>query len=152
MLVLVRSSRFREDMKRAKNRARQGRGSSRTVLMMLAQQAALPTECCDDTPREDSIGFRDLHIEPDWLPLHRIEGDEVRLFLGEGAVDQPVGGAVQPTVGDPLAQLGEPSIAIIKVPEHLIEEEVLGNWRKWPSAFPFVLARHDRKAPGAELW
>jgi hypothetical protein len=26
-----------------------------------------------------AIGFRDLHIEPDWLLLYRIEGEELQL-------------------------------------------------------------------------
>jgi mRNA interferase YafQ len=29
--------------------------------------------------RGDWVGFRDLHIEPDWLLLYRIAGNEVQL-------------------------------------------------------------------------
>ena len=50
-----------------------------TVLAMLARQYALPTEYRDHALRGDWIGFRDLQIEPDWLLLYRIEGDEVQL-------------------------------------------------------------------------
>lgn len=54
-------------------------GKLRTVLMMLLQQAELPAEYRDHAPSGDWIGFRDLHIEPDWLLLFRIKGDEVQL-------------------------------------------------------------------------
>jgi mRNA interferase YafQ len=51
----------------------------RTVLRLLAQEQPLPQEYRDHALRGDWIGFRDLHIEPDWLLLYRIEGDEVQL-------------------------------------------------------------------------
>ena len=50
-----------------------------TVLTLLARQEALPPECRDHALREDWVGFRDLHIEPDWLLICRIAGDEVQL-------------------------------------------------------------------------
>ncbi len=65
-------------MKRAKKRGKD-MAKPRTVLTMLARQAALPPEYRDHALRGDWIGFRDLHIEPDWLLLYRIEGDEVQL-------------------------------------------------------------------------
>jgi mRNA interferase YafQ len=51
----------------------------RAVLTLLAQEQPLPAEYRDHALRGDWIGFRDLHIEPDWLLLYRIEGDEVQL-------------------------------------------------------------------------
>ena len=39
----------------------------------------MPPEYRDHALRGDWNGFRDLHIEPDWLLLYRIEGDEVQL-------------------------------------------------------------------------
>ena len=51
----------------------------RTVLTKLARQDALPAKYRDHALRGDWNGYRDLHIEPDWLLLYRIEGDEVQL-------------------------------------------------------------------------
>lgn len=78
MLTLVRSSRFRKDVKRVKRRGKD-MAKLRTVLTMLARQVALPPEYRDHALRGDWIGFRDLHIEPDWLLLYRIECNEVQL-------------------------------------------------------------------------
>lgn len=78
MLALVASSRFRKDVKRAEKRGRD-MAKLRAVLTLLAAQAPLPAEYRDHPLRGDWIGFRDLHIEPDWLLLYRIAGDEVQL-------------------------------------------------------------------------
>lgn len=51
----------------------------RAVLTLLANEEELPPEYRDHGLRGDWIGFRDLHIEPDWLLLYRISGDEVQL-------------------------------------------------------------------------
>jgi mRNA interferase YafQ len=76
--ALVPSARFRKDVRRAEKRGKD-MAKLRTVLTMLAREEALPSEYRDHGLRGDWIGFRDLHIEPDWLLLYRIEGDEVQL-------------------------------------------------------------------------
>jgi mRNA interferase YafQ len=78
VLALVPSTRFRKDVKRAEKRGKDI-AKLRTVLTMLAQEQPLPPEYRDHALRGDWNGFRDLHIEPDWLLLYRIEGDEVQL-------------------------------------------------------------------------
>lgn len=78
MLALVPSSRFRKDVKRAEKRGKD-MAKLRNVLTLLTQQAELPPESHDHALRGDWCGFRDLHIEPDWLLLYRIVGDEVQL-------------------------------------------------------------------------
>lgn len=78
MLALVPSTRFRKDVKRAEKRGKD-MAKLRTVLTLLANETPLPTEYRDHALRGDWIGFRDLHIEPDWLLLYRINGDEVQL-------------------------------------------------------------------------
>ena len=50
-----------------------------TAVAMLARQDALPPECRDHALRGDWAGFRDLHVEPDWLLPYRVAGDEVQL-------------------------------------------------------------------------
>ncbi|WBU55055.1 type II toxin-antitoxin system YafQ family toxin [Paracoccus sp. SCSIO 75233] len=78
MLALVPSTRFRKDVKRAEKRGKD-MAKLRTVLTLLANETPLSTEYRDHALRGDWIGFRDLHIEPDWLLLYRINGDEVQL-------------------------------------------------------------------------
>ena len=78
MLALVPSTRFRKDVKRAEKRGKD-MAKLRAVLTLLAQEQPLPVEYKDHALRGDWIGFRDLHIEPDWLLLYRIENDEVQL-------------------------------------------------------------------------
>lgn len=78
MLALTLSTRFRKDVKRAEKRGKD-MAKLRTVLTLLANETPLPPEYRDHALRGDWIGFRDLHIEPDWLLLYRITGDEVQL-------------------------------------------------------------------------
>jgi len=71
MLALVPSSRFRKDVKRAEKRGKD-MAKLREVLTLLVTQDELPPEYRDHALRGDWRGFRDLHIEPDWLLLYRI--------------------------------------------------------------------------------
>lgn len=78
MLALVRSTRFRKDVERVQKRGKD-MAKLRTVLILLAEQQPLPATYRDHALRGSWIGFRDLHIEPDWLLLYRIQGNEVQL-------------------------------------------------------------------------
>ncbi len=78
MLTPVSSSRFKKDVKRADKR-KKDMGKLKTVLLLLISGAPLPAEYADHPLKGDWKGFRDLHIEPDWLLLYRIEGDELQL-------------------------------------------------------------------------
>ncbi|WP_436029085.1 type II toxin-antitoxin system YafQ family toxin [Rhizobium rhizogenes] len=78
MLVPVQSSKFKRDVKRMEKRGKD-MTKLRAVLVMLIEQQVLPVEYKDHPLRGDWKGFRDLHIEPDWLLLYRIEGEELQL-------------------------------------------------------------------------
>jgi mRNA interferase YafQ len=78
VLVLVRSTRFGKDVERAKKRGKD-MAKLRTVLTLLAEQQPLPATYRDHALRGSWIGFRDLHIEPDWLLIYRIQADELQL-------------------------------------------------------------------------
>ena len=39
----------------------------------------LPTACRDHGLTGNLSGFRDCHIEPDWILIYRIDGDELLL-------------------------------------------------------------------------
>jgi mRNA interferase YafQ len=78
MLTPVRSGRFKRDVKRAEKR---GKDMSKlgAVLILLIKEMPLPPEYRDHPLRNGWKGFRDLHIEPDWLLIYRIAGDELQL-------------------------------------------------------------------------
>lgn len=78
MLTPVRSGQFRRDVKRAE---RQGRslGKLKDVVMLLLSETPLPARYKDHPLRGNWKGFRDAHIEPDWLLIYRIDGDELQL-------------------------------------------------------------------------
>jgi mRNA interferase YafQ len=78
VLIPVRSGRFKRDVKRAEKRG-QELSKLRTVLVLLIEGKPLPPEYRDHPLRNDRKGFRDLHIEPDWLLLYRIVGNELQL-------------------------------------------------------------------------
>jgi mRNA interferase YafQ len=78
VLTPVRSGRFKRDVKRAEKRGKD-LDKLKAVLLLLIGREPLPAACGDHPLKGDWQGFRDLHIEPDWLLLYRIEGDELQL-------------------------------------------------------------------------
>ena len=78
MLRIVPSGRFKRDAKRA---AKRGKDLSKltAVIDLLATQRTLPASYNDHPLRADWNGYRDLHIEPDWLLIYRVKGDELQL-------------------------------------------------------------------------
>jgi mRNA interferase YafQ len=49
------------------------------LIRLLASQAELPPKYRDHPLRGDWNGFRDAHIEPDWLLIYRIADEELQL-------------------------------------------------------------------------
>ena len=78
MLTPVRSAQFRRDVKRAKKRGKD-MSKLRELLTILLQGAELPGRYRDHALKGAWLGWRDAHIEPDWLLLYRISGDELQL-------------------------------------------------------------------------
>jgi len=77
MLTPVWSGRFRRDVKRAEKRGKD-MDKLKAVMALLAEEQSLPSRYNDHPLRGTWKGFRDLHIEPDWLLLYRIDGDEIQ--------------------------------------------------------------------------
>ncbi len=77
-LTIRQAARFRRDVKRLQ---RQGKALSRlkTVIKALAAQEPLPEQRRDHTLAGNWKGFRECHIQPDWLLIYRIEGEELQL-------------------------------------------------------------------------
>jgi mRNA interferase YafQ len=78
VLTPVRSGRFKRDVRRAERRGKD-LAKLRAVLSLLIEAKPVPTRYGDHALGGDWKGFRDLHIEPDWLLLYRIEGEELQL-------------------------------------------------------------------------
>ena len=78
MLVAVRSSRFKRDVRKLE---KQGKDLTklRSVLLLLLEEKPLPDHYRDHALRGDWYGFRDLHVEPDWLLLYRLKDGELQL-------------------------------------------------------------------------
>lgn len=76
MLVPVRSSRFKRDERRAKVRGKD-LTKLRSPLESLIEQEALSARYRDHPLRGIWKGYREAHLEPDWLVIYRIQGDEL---------------------------------------------------------------------------
>ncbi|MCD8016371.1 MAG: type II toxin-antitoxin system YafQ family toxin [Oscillospiraceae bacterium] len=51
------------------------------VVTRLAQQEPLPEKNRDHSLPSDYIGFRECHIQPDWLLIYHVDGEALILFL-----------------------------------------------------------------------
>ncbi len=80
MYEVVLSNRFRKDLKLA---AKRGCDLAllNSIVDRLAQGETLPAKHRDHSLTGDYIGFRERHIQPDWLLIYRTEGEALMLFL-----------------------------------------------------------------------
>lgn len=80
MLNIVPSNQFRRDLKLAKKRGLKLECLT-AVINTLAAQKPLDDKYRDHNLTGNYRGFRECHIEPDWLLVYRIDNDELALFL-----------------------------------------------------------------------
>jgi mRNA interferase YafQ len=78
MLRLASSGRFKRDVKRAAKRGKDVQ-KLREVIDLLLAETPLPTRYRDHPLKGNWIGWRDLHIEPDWLLIYRIANERLEL-------------------------------------------------------------------------
>lgn len=78
MLSPVRSTQFKRDVKRVEKRGKD-LNKLRRLLALLIERQPLPAACRDHPLKGNWSGFRDAHIEPDWLLIYRVTGDELLL-------------------------------------------------------------------------
>ncbi|MGJ7457498.1 type II toxin-antitoxin system YafQ family toxin [Halomonas sp. MA07-2] len=78
MLTPVRSSQFKRDVKKVQKRGKD-MTKLRTLLDLLIKQASLPDAYQDHSLHGNWKGYRDAHIEPDWLLLYCVVDDELYL-------------------------------------------------------------------------
>ncbi len=80
MLEIVMSNRFKKDLKLASKRG-YNLDLLDEVVEKLANQQKLEERYRDHDLSGNYAGFRECHIQPDWLLVYRIDGDAVLLFL-----------------------------------------------------------------------
>ena len=51
----------------------------REVILLLIEGSQLPSRCKDHPLGGDWKHFRDCHLEPDWLLIYKIDGDNLHL-------------------------------------------------------------------------
>lgn len=78
MLIPVRSTQFKRDVKRMQRRGKD-LTKLRQPLAMLARQVPLPTRYRDHLLRGNWQRYREFHIEPNWLLIYRVVGAELQL-------------------------------------------------------------------------
>ena len=78
MLTPVRSTRFKRDVRKAARRDRD-LTRLRALLASLIRQEPLTARHLDHPLRGIWKDYREAHVEPDWLLIYRIVGNELRL-------------------------------------------------------------------------
>jgi mRNA interferase YafQ len=71
------SGQFKRDVKQSQKRGKD-MSKLKTLLGLLIEGKPLPANYLDHPLKGDWKGFRDAHIEPDWLLIYKIIGDVVR--------------------------------------------------------------------------
>ena len=80
MLDLRFTSKFEKDYKLIKKR-NYDISKLKTVVLMLRNLEQLPAKYLDHALNGKYIGYRECHIEPDWLLIYQIENDRLLLVL-----------------------------------------------------------------------
>lgn len=80
MLEIVPSNQFKRDLRLAKKRGCKME-HIRNVVNTLASEQRLDEKYRDHGLTGNYAGFRECHVEPDWLLIYRIEQDALALLL-----------------------------------------------------------------------
>lgn len=80
MLKIVLSNQFKKDLKLAAKRGYK-LDLLEKVVDKIANNIKLENKYKDHILTGNYVGFRECHIQPDWLLIYRIEDDALILFL-----------------------------------------------------------------------
>jgi mRNA interferase YafQ len=86
VLSIRYSGRFKRDVRRLENRGKVVE-KLKAAMRLLAQQESLPAAYGDHPLKGEWKGYRDIHIEPDWILIYRIVGTELLLVASGTHVD-----------------------------------------------------------------
>lgn len=84
MFVLKPTTQFKKDYKLCLKRGLDMQ-KLENVLRILAAGTPIPPHYKDHPLRGNWTGYRDLHIEPDWVLIYKIEGCEIVLLAATGS-------------------------------------------------------------------
>jgi len=73
---LISGAQFRRDVELAKRRGKD-MSKLRELITLLAEGSPLPPRCKDHSLRGEWKHHRDCHVEPDWLLIYKIDGDNL---------------------------------------------------------------------------
>jgi mRNA interferase YafQ len=71
------SGQFKRDVKHAQKRGKD-LDKLKTSVLLLIEGEPLPPAYVDHPLKGKWRNFRDVHIEPDWLLIYKVDGDTVR--------------------------------------------------------------------------
>ena len=74
----ILSAQFKRDVRTAEKRNKE-LGKLRALILMLIEGSSLPSQYLDHPLKGKWKGFRDAHLEPDWLLIYRIEDKDLLL-------------------------------------------------------------------------
>jgi mRNA interferase YafQ len=78
MRQIIRSTQFKRDVRLAEKRGKD-LAKLRELILLLIEEKPLPPNYKDHPLSGDWKHYRDSHIEPDWLLLYKVEGDDLYL-------------------------------------------------------------------------
>ena len=80
MLIPQETTRFRRDLKRTRRRGKDSE-KIKDVIKLLVAEEPLPERLRDHPLVGDWRGYRECHIEPDWLLIYRTDTEAGTLTL-----------------------------------------------------------------------
>lgn len=75
---IVQQTSFKKDIKKLKKRGKD-LNKLKSVIDILVEQTPLPARYRDHALAGNWIGWRDCHIEPDWLLVYKLKQDTIIL-------------------------------------------------------------------------
>lgn len=78
MLNLVRSSAFKSDVKRQQRRGKD-MTKLRTLITLLVKEEEIPAEYEDHPLQANWRGYRDAHMEGDWILIYKVVENDLKL-------------------------------------------------------------------------
>ncbi|MCL1893390.1 MAG: type II toxin-antitoxin system YafQ family toxin [Holophagaceae bacterium] len=80
MLELKKTTQFRKDLKRIIKR-KMNLDLLEEVVQTLRERKFLDAKYCDHGLIGEYVGFRECHIQPDWLLIYLVDGDNLVLTV-----------------------------------------------------------------------
>lgn len=78
MLNPVRTSAFKADVKRQQRRGKD-MTKLKTLITLLVNEQEIPAGYEDHPLQGNWRGYRDAHMEGDWILIYRVDGEDLRL-------------------------------------------------------------------------